>query len=229
MGKVRLKIEEYSPIAGFLKDSFAADRVQLSTRFAKFTPQFEADFNAQRLVVKDLDSTLVLTQEQKDATALLYSKADEVNVELNFLSFYFRDSGLDTKMITKTKSNLEARNIEGACLKIKDIIQYITANHVVLESKGMAATYPADLAADKLFLEDKNEIQNTVKNAVKGLYSANSATYDNLYTYISTICDAGKIMYKGQVKADQYTISKLIKRMRSGNSGGSSTPPAPTV
>jgi hypothetical protein len=227
MATVRLKIEEYSPIAGFLKDSFAVDRAALSTRFAKFTPQFEADFNAQRLLVKDLDSTLVLTQEQKDVTALLYSKADEINVELNFLSFYFRDAGLDATMITKTKSNLAVRNIEGACLKIKDIIQYITANHVVLESKGMAASYPADLAADKLFLEDKNEVQNTVKNAVKGLYDANRIAYDNLYTYISTICDAGKIMYKGQVKASQYTITKLIKRMRSGNSGGGT--PAPTV
>ena len=227
MGKVRLKIEEYSPIAGFLKNSFAVDRPALSVRFAKFTPQFEADFNAQQLVVKDLDSTLVLTQEQKDVTALLYSKADEVNVELNFLSFYFRDAGLDSKMITKIKSNLEAKNIEGACLKIKDIIQYITANHVVLESKGMAATYPAELAADRLFLEDKNEVQNTVKNAVKDLYDANRVAYDNLYTYISTICDAGKIMYKGQVKADQYTITKLIKRMRSGNSGGGT--PAATV
>lgn len=224
MGKTNLKVEEYSPVAGFLKDSFAVDRVQLSSRFAKFTPQFEADFNAQRLLVRDLDSTLVLTQEQKDVTAILYSKADEVNVELNFLSFYYRDAKLDATMITKTKSNLAARNIEGACMKIKDVIQFITANHVVLESKGMAATYPAELAADKLFLEDKNEVQNTVKNAVKGLYDANRAAYDNLYSYISTIADAGKIMYKGQVKASQYTISKLIQRMRSGNSGAG-TPP----
>jgi hypothetical protein len=225
MASLRLKVEEYSPIAGFLKDSFAVDRPALSVRFAKFTPQFEADFNAQRLVVKDLDSTLVLTEEQKGVTNLLYNKADEVNAELNFLSYYFREAGLDTKIITKTKSNLVSRNIEGACLKIKDIIQYIAANQSNLESKGMATNYPADLATDRLFLESKNEVQNTVKNAVKDLYNANRTAYDDLYSYISTICDAGKIMYKGQIKADQYTISKLQQRMKSGNSGSKTTPP----
>lgn len=226
MGALRLKIEEFSPVAGFLKDSFAVDRVALASKFAKFTPQFEADFNAQRLLVNNLDSTLVLTQEQKEVTALLYSKADEINTELNFLSFYFRDAGLDASLITKIKKNLTARNIEGACLKLSDIIQYINANQTLLESKGMASTYSADLANSKLYLETKNEVQNTVKNAVKSLYNANRASYDNLYSYISTICDAGKIMYKGQVKADEYTISKIIKRMRSNNKGGGNTTPA---
>lgn len=59
--------------------------------------------------------------------------------------------------------------------------------------------------------------QNKVLNAVKNLYEKNKTAYENLYTYISTISEAGKIIFKGQVKADQYTISKLIKRMRSGN------------
>ena len=214
---MRLRIEEYSPIAGFIKDSFATDRVAMAVRFAKFTPQYEIDFNTQRQLVINLESTLVLTNDQKNVTIQLYNKADEINAELNFLSFYYKDAGFDTKIITKTKKNLINRNIEGSCLNLKDIIQFITINQAVLESKGMANTYITTLNDDKLFLEKYNEMQNKVLNAVKSLYEKNKTAYENLYTYISTISEAGKIIFKGQVKADQYTISKLIKRMRSGN------------
>ena len=41
-----------------------------------------------------------------------------------------------------------------------------------------------------------------------------------LYGFIPTVSDAGKIIYKDPVKADEYTVTKLIGRMRSGNEGG---------
>lgn len=58
-------------------------------------------------------------------------------------------------------------------------------------------------------------------NTLKVLHDANKGIYKELYDYISTIAEAGKIKYKGTVLADQYTISKIIDRMRSSNQGGS--------
>ena len=92
----------------------------------------------------------------------------------------------------------------------------------------MAADYVAELAADRDYLEAQNVLQNEVKNQVSILYNANKAEYDRLYKYISTIANDGKIFYKGTPKAKEYTIVKIIERMRSGNSGGSETPAATT-
>ncbi|WP_296151578.1 hypothetical protein [uncultured Flavobacterium sp.] len=49
----------------------------------------------------------------------------------------------------------------------------------------------------------------------------NSAVYKALYKYISTIAQAGKIIYDGKGKRDEYIISKLVSRMRSD--GGKKT------
>jgi hypothetical protein len=42
--------------------------------------------------------------------------------------------------------------------------------------------------------------------------------YDKLYDFIKTITGAGKIMYDGMVKANEYTVTKMISRIRSGAS-----------
>jgi ABC-type sulfate transport system substrate-binding protein len=128
-------------------------------------------------------------------------------------------------MITKLKADLAKRNIEGACDKIIGVQQYIVANRAALESKGMAAGFPAALLVTKATLETKNELQNTVRNQRKTLYDNNKLVYDALYDYIKTVAKAGKIMYKGKTKVAEYTISKIIARLRSGNDGGEETKP----
>jgi ABC-type sulfate transport system substrate-binding protein len=123
------------------------------------------------------------------------------------------------------KANLAKRNIEGACEKITGVQQYIVANRAVLESKGMAAGFPAALLVTKATLETKNELQSTVRNQRKTLYDNNKLVYDALYDYIKTVANAGKIMYKGKTKVVEYTLSKIIARMRSVNNGGDDTIP----
>jgi hypothetical protein len=51
--------------------------------------------------------------------------------------------------------------------------------------------------------------------------------YDALYDYIKTVANAGKIMYKGKTKVVEYTISKIIARLRSSNDGGGDIIPPP--
>lgn len=215
----KLRIEEYVPAATFLNESFSTDRSLLEVKFPKFTAEFAKEFEDKITNAKKLDSAIVLTKDQKNTTQILYQRADNLNKNLNYLSFYYKDVQLDTKFITKIKRYLTSRNIEGACLQLNDIIQHITANKDLLELNGMPKDFMADLLESKAELEEKNATQNKNKDAVKILYENNRAVYDDLNQYITTICNAGKLLFQGQVKAEQYTLSKLIGRMRSYNSG----------
>ena len=213
----KLRKEEYTVAGNFLKTSFANDRVDLATRFPEFTPEYQTAFEASIDLVEDLEQGVVLTGEQKTATAALYALANELNSELNFLTFYFKRAGLDSKMVSNLKKDLAKNNIEGCTQKITGLLQFIADKKPQLTEKGMAATFDSELAQTRDNLNEKNELQNQKMNALKELHSENKVVFKELYQYISTIADAGKIKYKNTIKADQYTISKIIARMRSSN------------
>lgn len=221
----RLRKEEYTIAAGFLKTSFAANRADLETRFPEFTSTYQNDFEAKIVQVQQLEQGITLTQEQKTATSDLYMAAKELNSELNFLAYYFKKTGLDKSLITNLKKELQKNNIEGSAQKITGIVQFITDKQALLTTKGMASTFPVELQQTRDLLTAKNELQNQKMNALKVLHNDNKAIFNELYEYIIEIADAGKIKYKGTVLAPQFTIAKLIDRMRSSNTGGSITPP----
>lgn len=87
-------------------------------------------------------------------------------------------------------------------------------------TKGMIELFPDELSAIKEDLSTKNELQNSVMNVKKQLHKDNKVA---LYASISLITKAGKIMYDGLSKKDEYTVTKLISRMREGKSGGETT------
>jgi len=221
--------EEFVPAALMIKTSFKRDREELVVKFFDYTPDFLVGFEKQIEKVKTVQQVLVLTEAQKKATSNLYLKAKDVNNEFNFLVSYFKKCDLDTKPLSKVKRDLSILNIEGAVDKINGVIQLIEVNKDVLVTKGMAADYTVELAADRDYLEAQNVLQNEVKNQVSILYNANKAEYDRLYKYISSIANDGKIFYKGKTKAKEYTIVKIIERMRSGNAGGTETPAGTTT
>ena len=211
----KLRIEEYLPTGLFLETSFSRDRAELEANFSEFTPGYLADFQNQLAIVSRLEDSLVLTQEQKGVTQSLYIAKDAMNKELNILSFHFKSAKLDTKIITKVKKDLGTGNVEGANLKLKAIIQMIDSKTEDLESKGMKAGYSSGLATRNKELLDKNVLQNKLIDARGQLAEDNRSVYKALYKYISTIAQAGKIIYDGKGKRDEYVISKLVSRMRS--------------
>lgn len=210
----KLRIEEYVPAGTFLKASFVRDRAELSTRFSEFTANFESEFTAQLAKVATLEQTLKLTKEQKQLTFSLYETADALNKELNFLAFYFKSTGLENDVLSQLKYDLRVKNIEGACYKMEELIQYVTENETILVSKGMSVGFANFLTATKDNLTIKNASQNEIMNIKGQLHEDNAKEYKKLYDYIATIICAGKIMYGSVGKVDEYTITKLISRMR---------------
>ncbi len=143
-----------------------------------------------------------------------------MNGEFNFLVRYFKKCAFDTSILSQVKRNLNTHNIEGATNKMAAVIQFIAVNTAALEAKGMAPDFVTTLTADRDYLEQQNVLQNQVKNQVSALYNANKVEYDALYGYIAAIANDGKTMYKGTPREKEYTITKIIERMRSGNTGG---------
>lgn len=214
----KLRIEEYLPVGYFLKTSFSRDRAESEEDFSEFTPEYEAAFESQLLTVAKLEDLLVLTDEQKAVTKSLYLATAAVNKELNILAFHFKRAGLDTKPITAVKKDLAKANVEGANLKLKGIIQFISSKQELLESKGMKLGYAEQLTVKNKELLEKNILQNKLMDNRGQLSEDNAKVYKALFKYISTIAAAGKIIYAGQGKRDEYVISKIVSRLRT--SGG---------
>lgn len=220
-----IRLEEYSTLGDFVKASFVRDQGEFLVRFPKLDSHFLANFESKLQGIKTLESALVLTEEQKTATAQLYAEAGVMNKELNFLSAYIRDAGLSSVAVSELKTDLRTGNIEGALLKMEGVKQYVVAHQAALEAEGMAADFPVVIEAHKTSMEQKNALQNSYMNARKQLTQENKQQYKELYVFINKIVKAGKLLYDGETKKDEYTLSKVIGRMRvAPNATGGVTP-----
>ena len=212
MGQIR--IEEYAPLGDFLMTSFVRDQSAIEVRFPKLNVAYLGAFQNKLALVKALEGSLKLTEDQKMATVSLYGEADVVNKELNFLSFYFKDLGFSTAPITQLKKSLTRSNIEGALLEMKALVDFVIAKQPLLEVEGMDAGYPAVLEAHRVSMAAKNALQNSVLNARKTLVDANMEEYKALYSFISSVAKKGKLIFDGTVIEDEYNVTRIVSRMR---------------
>lgn len=231
MATNNLRLEEYATVGDFLRVSFVRDQTEIMVRYPKLNAAFLAGFDAKLQEIKTLESSIVLTDEQKTATAQLYAEAAVLNKELNFLSSYLKEANLDSTAVSELKKDLRNGNIEGALLKIESVKQYIVAHQAELVDEGMAPNFATTLAQHKTSMAAKNGLQNAYMDSRKTLTQTNKAKYVALYAEINKIIKAGKLVYDGQNKKDEYVLSKLIARMRvtphngSGNNNeGGNTP-----
>lgn len=221
-----IRKEEYAPLADFIKESFVKDQDAIMIRYPKMDASFLADFEAKIEVIKRLESSLVITEEQKNATASMYEEANELNNELNFLNSYIKEAKLTANgIVSDLKKDLKSSNIEGAILKIETVRQYVVAHEAVLIAEGMNPNFATTLANHNTSLIEKNKSQNKLINARKELTEANKKEYSDLYKSIVKIARAGKLVLNGSIRKDEYTITKITSRMRAAKKNNAATPP----
>jgi hypothetical protein len=211
---LRLRKEEYAPMSDFIRVSFVNNQPAFLARYPKMDAAYLAEFDAKTKKVKTLESGLVLTEAQKNATASLYAEASALNTELNFLTTYMKDSKLNTALVSDLKKDLRSYNFEGAVLKIQSIKQYIVANAKVLIEEGMLASFPETLAAHELSLAQNNVLQNEFLNAHKKLVDANGQDFKDLYGFITKIARNGKLIFNNTITKDEFTMSKMMGKLR---------------
>jgi hypothetical protein len=209
-----VKIEEVAPYGDFVLTSYARDFDAIKAKFPKMDNAFRDGFIAKLDFVKELESSLVLTESQKAVTESLYAEAKRLNTDLNFLSAYFADASLNTAIVTGLKNDLLNRNIEGAILKIESVKQFVASNQAALIAQGMDANFADVLTDYKVSLTQKNNEQNELINNRKQLTDANQVHYDELLKMIKKIVRNGKLVFKGSVTQDEYTTGKIVQRMR---------------
>ena len=219
MKDLTIRKEEYCALGDFIKASFERDQSEIAARFPKLNAVFMHDFTGQLESVKVLESGLVQTEQQKKATAALYAEASVLNKALNFLSIYMRDAGLSSNAVTDLKTNLSRSNIEGAVLKIESVKQFVAANESALVAEGMAPDFISILDAHKISIAAQNAQQNILMNSRKQLTDANKTQYKKLYEFMSKISSAGKLVFDGDVRKSEYTLSKVVSRMRAAKAG----------
>jgi hypothetical protein len=209
-----VKIEEVAPYGDFVLTSYTRDFDVIKAKFPKMDNAFKDGFVAKLDFVKELESSLVLTESQKAVTESLYAEAKRLNTDLNFLSAYFADASLNTAIVTGLKNDLLNRNIEGAILKIESVKQFVASNQAALIAQGMDANFADVLTDYKVSLTQKNNEQNELFNNRKQLTDANQVHYDELLKMIKKIVRNGKLVFKGSVTQDEYTTGKIVQRMR---------------
>jgi hypothetical protein len=209
-----IKKEEYSTLGDFLLTSFQRDQPVIMERYPKLNGDYLARFTTKLDFIKQLESSLVLTESQKEITASLHQEATALYNELTFTISYLKDAGLNASVAVALKADLHSHNIEAAGKKIEDLKQYLQTNQGKLVEEGMKPTFPETLANHKTSLAQKNKAQNDFMNSRKQLTEANTAHYDELYDYMSNISKKGKQVFKNTITADEYTLKKNISRMR---------------
>jgi len=214
-----VRLEEYTTLGDFIEKSYNRDLDLFVVRYPKLGKTYRDNFLAKLAEVKTLEGSLFLTEEQKETTLQLYSVADYLGDEFNFINSYLKELNLDTKAVTALKNDLAKDNIEGAVLKMENVKQFLTQHQILLVEEGMRPTFPAELDDAKGKLEQLNLTQNDFMNRLKLLTKTNKDVYKELYGFITKIANAGKLVFKDDVKKDEYVIKKIVSRMRSHYGG----------
>lgn len=209
-----LRREEYTAMGDFILPSFVRDQATIVALFPKFDAAFLTAFTTKLDFVKQLESSVVKTEQQKTVTISLYEDATALNNELTLLVNYAADAGISITPINALKKDLRNRNIEGAILNIEAVKQYVIQNQPELEAEGMTRDFITKLDDYSSKLTTKNALQNVFMNSLKQLTQINSKHYDELYGFMLKIANKGKLVFKDSIIKDEYSLRKNMSRMR---------------
>lgn len=207
----KLKQEDYTALADVMLVSFERDLEDFTKVFRTIDTTFLVNFRKANEDLKNASSSLVIKQSQKQTTKEIYQKADEFIDKLILLKAYTKRAKLDVPILQETIMALRSRNLEKVIKNTREMLPFFTENKSKIQD--MPDDFLSDIPATLIYFETKNAEQNTLMSESKRVTSEGKPLYDTLYNYIKEVADAGKIVYKGSPKKEDYTISKIIQRM----------------
>ena len=225
MGNNNLNYEDYPAIGDALIASINRDQNDLAEHYKTMDANFLSEFQNSIDAVRKTASVLLKTEELKSVTKKLYGLADEANVKLLFLLDYAEAAGLETAAISDIRSKFTTRNIEGAVYGLREVLPYLEENKAALDGGDMPDKFLNYFAPILPQLEVWNAEQIGIVSMRKSLVEENRVLFDNAYGYISKVSRNGKKVFKNTVKKDDYTISKLLTKVRAEGNGPK--PPKP--
>ena len=225
MANATLNYEEYPAIGDALIASFNRDQAELAGHYKMMDSDYLTGFQESIDAVRGAASVLAKTEELKSVTKKLYGLADEANVKLLFLIDYVKDAGLESASISGIRTKLTTRNIEGAVYDLREVLPYLESHQATLEAGDMPEKFLNYFPPILPQLESWNAEQIAIISNRKTLVEANKVLFETAYGYISKVSNNGKKVFKNSVKKDDYTIAKLIAKVRVDGQGGESPKP----
>lgn len=213
MSNNRLRQEEYPAVADFMLESLTADKAAFAEKFIAINDAFIAAFRDKNQQVKVAQTATEKLLIQKSVTARLNTLQDQARESLLFLKSYAQAAQLDAGLAAAAGDKLARRNTEAALKLMREAHAYYTGEKATL-------TQMPDGFLDAVMqhindLDRLNTEQNNAINAYRAYAEENRALYAELYQYIAQVAQAGKLIFKhDKQKKEQYTISKLIARVR---------------
>lgn len=214
MANNSLNYEDYPAVGDFLITSFQVDQSEFLKRYQKMDAVFLTDFKKAVDEVRELASVFAKTEDLKKTTSQLYDLADKINEELLFLLDYLKYEGLSTKAVSQIRTKFSKRNIEGGIKELRDVAPFLNENKNKLEAGDMPTDFIQNLYQDIPQMEQLNVKQNEFLNSRKGSVQENLKKFEVANKFFSRVCSAGKKIFKQAPKKDEYTMTKLIKRVR---------------
>lgn len=224
MGNSTLNYEEYPAIGDALITSFNRDQSELAEHYKMMNADFVTEFQNAIDAVRATASVLAKTEELKSVTKQLYGLADEANKKLLFLLDYVKDAGLESASISGIRSKLTTRNIEGAVYDLREVLPYLESHKAELDAGNMPKEFLDYFPPILPQMEAWNAEQIAIVSNRKSLVEANKVLFENAYSYISKVSNNGKKVFKDTVKKDDYTISKLLTKVRAEKKGQEENP-----
>ena len=209
-----VKQEEIVPVADMLLTSFERDQSEIEAENGFYNTEYLNSFKAMTEEVRELERADVLLTDQKKVTKALYLLADNLYQPLRIFEIVIAKSGLDTNLVSTIIADLKSRNIEGALVNIKALMQVVSSNNDLFIAKSMKPTFPALLQTNFAAITEQSNLQTEIMKNRKLLTEGNNGSYEVLYNdYILDVCKIGKALYRSKAKAKEYTISNMLKRL----------------
>jgi hypothetical protein len=208
-----IKQEEYLPLAKDLMASFNRDLADFTNEDHNYTKTYIDAFQAKITETEQKETSNTTLVQQKQITQDLYLLGENLKRPLKSLRIRIERAGIPTKLTVQVLKDVKNRNFEGVSAKLGDLVSLVNNNSTVLQTKGMKSTMPQDLQDAQTAIAAKADEQTQLMKKVAGTIDVNNVLYDELYNYISEICEDGKLIYEGEQKADEYTIKKMLAKL----------------
>lgn len=224
MKSLTIRQEEYPLVGMALSTSFERDKALFAEHYKSMDETYLKTFNTHIDAVKKLHSTASGLAAQKEATAKVYDLQKDLLRRAMFLKDYATYANADTKAATAATKTLRKSDTEAAIKHLRQAVVFYTP--LAGQLTDMPEAFLEKIAQDTDQLETLNNEQNTAINFRTGLTAENRETYNVLDATFSKICNAGKRLFRGTPKADEYTLSKILKRIRATAPKKPNTPQA---
>lgn len=222
--RYQCRIEELPTLSGFILQSLENDLADFSAHSPVFDADYITAYRAKRDEVMGLIKPRVITDRKKtiteDLNGMLASMRQPLNKLENYVTLASTRSTLSVlpqdfgiSRVREAISNGDVEELDGAMIILKT---HISDNYSALTAVGYTNAQRDELYAMWNKINTDNSGQNEKDDERDDLAGTNTKTYNQLWDIMTEVCSTGKSLYliPRPAKADEYTISALINRIR---------------